>query len=115
MATVSVGLLIAVAAVWQVRDQTSTNRFSADQISLPDAGMLNQDEHDLQNMRLASDTAVDASFRKNLAIVDQFIVDCEQRVQQEPQDALAREYLYGAYQQKAELLSAIRERQGSEH
>jgi hypothetical protein len=48
-----------------------------------------------------------------LDIVDNFIADCEQRVKEQPQDDLAREYLSGAYQQKAELLSALMERGGS--
>jgi hypothetical protein len=34
-------------------------------------------------------------------------------VNEEPQDDLAREYLSGAYQQKAELLSAMMDRGGS--
>jgi len=32
-----------------------------------------------------------------------------------PQDELAREYLSNAYQQKAELLSAMMDREGSIH
>jgi len=39
--------------------------------------------------------------------------NCERRVQAEPQDELAREYLSSAYRQKAQLLSAMMERQGS--
>jgi hypothetical protein len=34
-------------------------------------------------------------------------------LQAEPQDELAREYLFGAYRQKAQLLSAMMERGGS--
>jgi hypothetical protein len=63
-------------------------------------------------MQVAGDT-VDVSLRQNLDIVDHFIADCEQRVKEEPRDDLAREYLSGAYQQKAELLSAMMERRGS--
>jgi hypothetical protein len=47
--------------------------------------------------------------------VDDFIADCERRVKEEPQDDLAREYLSGAYQQKAELLAAMMDRGGSIH
>jgi len=64
-------------------------------------------------MQLASTTTVDASFRQNLKQVDDFIADCERRVSAEPQDDLAREYLSNAYQQKAELLSAMMDRGGS--
>jgi hypothetical protein len=45
--------------------------------------------------------------------VDDFIADCERRVQTEPQDELTREYLSGAYRQKAQLLSAMMDRGGS--
>jgi hypothetical protein len=55
---------------------------------------------------------VDASLNDNLEIVNKFIADCELRVRQEPGDEVAREYLSGAYQQKAELLSTIMERAG---
>jgi hypothetical protein len=47
--------------------------------------------------------------------VDEFIADCERHLKAEPQDELAREYLSNAYQQKAELLSAMMDREGSLH
>jgi hypothetical protein len=51
-----------------------------------------------------------ASYRQSLATVDNFIVLCEKSVREEPENELAREYLYGAYQQKAELLGTMMER-----
>lgn len=51
------------------------------------------------------DPAVNESFRENLRIVDDLIVLCEKSVRENPQSELAREYLYGAYQQKADLLA----------
>jgi hypothetical protein len=77
---------------------------------------LSQQEHDLANMQLASTgetSAVDASLRQNLQQVDEFIADCERRVREVPSDELAREYLTNAYQQKAQLLSAMMDRGGS--
>jgi hypothetical protein len=77
---------------------------------------LSQQEHDLANMQLASTgetSAVDASLRQNLQQVNEFIADCERRVREEPSDELAREYLTNAYQQKAQLLSAMMDRGGS--
>jgi hypothetical protein len=56
------------------------------------------------------DTMVMASYRQSLAIVDKFIALCEKSVRENPNSDLAREYLYGAYQQKAELLAAMLER-----
>ena len=54
--------------------------------------------------------AVTAALQQNLAIVDNYISLCEKSVQEEPQNELARDYLYGAYQQKADLLAQIGER-----
>src|SRR5260370_5016875 len=81
------------------------------------AKVLNEQEVDLRNMQLAgaSTAPVDTSFRQNLQQVDDFIADCEHRVSVAPQDELAREYLSNAYQQKAELLSAMMDREGSLH
>jgi len=47
----------------------------------------------------------DASLKRGLAVVDKFIAMCEKTVRENPQDESAREYLYGAYQQKSELLA----------
>jgi hypothetical protein len=56
------------------------------------------------------DPAVTDSLRENLEIVDNFIALCEKSVREEPQNEMAREYLYGAYQQKAELLAMVMDR-----
>jgi hypothetical protein len=61
-------------------------------------------------MQLASTSPVDASLRQSLKQLNEFIADCERRVKEEPRDDLAREYLAAAYQQKAELLSAMMDR-----
>jgi hypothetical protein len=50
------------------------------------------------------------SYRESLQMVDNTILECEKMVRSDPQNNLAREYLTGAYQQKAELLTAIAER-----
>ncbi len=49
--------------------------------------------------------AVRASLSSNLAMIDHYISLCRQSVQDSPQSEIARDYLYGAYQQKAELLA----------
>ena len=53
---------------------------------------------------------VDDSLRQNLASLNLFIEDCRHRLKEDPNDELAREYLAVAYQQKAELLSAMIDR-----
>ena len=61
-------------------------------------------------MRLASTSPADVVLQQNLKEIDDFIADCERHLKQAPQDEVAREYLYSAYQQKAELLAAMLDR-----
>lgn len=56
------------------------------------------------------DPAVTATYRDSLEIVDKFIALCEKTVREEPRNQVAREYLYAAFQQKAELLASMTER-----
>ena len=58
----------------------------------------------------AHDAAVSDSIRRNLNIVDNFIAICEKNVREQPENEMAREYLYGAYEQKAELLTTAMDR-----
>jgi len=53
--------------------------------------------------------AVTADLRQNLSIVDNDIALCEKSVQESPESEIARDYLYDAYQQKANLLAQISE------
>jgi len=50
------------------------------------------------------------SYRESLRTVEDVIEECEMMIRKDPNDQLAREYLNGAYRQKAELISAIAER-----
>jgi hypothetical protein len=59
---------------------------------------------------LRKDAAVTDSIRRNLNIVDNFIAVCEKNVREQPENEMAREYLYGAYEQKAELLATAMDR-----
>jgi hypothetical protein len=116
-ATAAVGLLIAAAAAFQLFP-TKTNAPVQLKPRLPDvyaqtALTLDQEERDMDNMQLVGTSPVDTSMRQNLGTLDEFIKDCRQHLQENPQDELAREYLSGAYRQKAELLSAMMERGGS--
>jgi len=123
VATATVGLLIVAAGVLQLRQPPDASLETASSVIGPawqipfaqTAKVLNEQEIDLRNLQLAGTSAVDDSFRQNLEQVDDFIAECERRVQATPQDELAREYLSNAYQQKAELLSAMMDRGGSVH
>ena len=57
---------------------------------------------------------VNVAFKQNLEIVDNYIAECEKSVRDDPEDELSRDYLYGAYQQKADLLEQMSER-GENH
>ncbi|GAC1622332.1 MAG: hypothetical protein PVS2B2_09720 [Candidatus Acidiferrum sp.] len=119
-----VGLLLVAALTVQLRRQPAGHVQSpveqqasspaADSLE-PTSQILRQAEWDLSNMRQAgtspsrqdSSSPAHDSLQTNLKAVDEFIVQCEQHLRQDPQDQLAREYLSRAYQQKAELLSAL--------
>jgi len=112
LATVTVGVLLAIAAIVQFR-QSSEPRVALAP-PRPDIAatveLLNKQEVDVRNMHLASNSPVDASLQQNLQQLDDFIADCERHLKESPQDEVAREYLYSAYEQKAELLSAMMDR-----
>jgi len=57
-----------------------------------------------------SPSAVSSSLSQNLAIVDNYISLCEKSVQEEPDNEVARDYLYQAYQQKVDLLAQMTKR-----
>jgi len=114
LATAGVGLLVVAAVVLQVRPPASRPTEARNTYeNYDDTSMaLSNDEAHLPSMQLAGSSKVDVTLRQNLDIVDKFIVDCEQRVKEQPEDELARDYLSGAYQQKAQLLSVMMEREG---
>jgi hypothetical protein len=79
------------------------------------AAVLSQTEDALPHRELSNNAAVDASLRQNLRTINEFIAECQSRLKQNPQDQLTREYLNTAYQQKAELLTAMMDSGRSEH
>jgi len=77
------------------------------------ASTLDQEERSLGPMQTASTVSVspvDNSLRENLATVNAFIKECRKRLEEDPNDQMARDYLSTAYQQKAEILAAMMER-----
>jgi hypothetical protein len=115
------GLVLAAAATvgyWSNAPQTAVNS----QLSLqeeispaPSADSVFKEEvltvgNDSIPGLQRQDTAVTDSIRHNLQIVDNFIAICEKSVREQPDNQMAREYLYGAYEQKAELLATATNR-----
>ena len=88
-------------ARWLKGTQISTSPLSA---------QLNFAEQNSNSYVTRSNPAVAASLHQNLAIVDNYIALCEKSVSEEPQNEVARDYLYEAYQQKADLLTQMTER-----
>jgi len=79
------------------------------------ASSLDQEEQSLGPVQTASTgvspvSPVDDSLRENLATLNAFIKECRKRLQEDPNDQVARDYLASAYQQKAEILAAMMER-----
>ncbi len=101
-------MVLAAGMAWEqsTRDDIATQPEPPSAATLQTQNKLNnlevQTETDLQTM----DPEVSASLKRDLDIVNNFIAVCEKAVHDEPQDDAARQYLYGAYQQKAELLTA---------
>ena len=112
LATAAVGFLIVAAVVMQSPRRVNAP-VEARSMYHDAAVALSQDERGLLQASQSADVSLDLSLRENLAIVDSFIADCEQRLKEQPGDDFSREYLSGAYQQKAELLSVMMERGGS--
>lgn len=134
LATAMVGIVIVAAVVFQVRRdraivaappvQTAkaamasvpaptlqkTSAPEAPPVFASAARALDDQEPVATGMILASTSPVDASLRDNLKKVNEFIADCEGHLKDQPEDELTREYLSAAYEQKAELLSAMIER-----
>jgi hypothetical protein len=71
---------------------------------------LQSAEQDSVSAVNASDPVVTASLHDNLAIVDNYIALCEKSVREDPENEIARDYLYEAYEQKADLLAQMTER-----
>jgi len=94
----------------ELRPSPSENAFLGET-----AGVLNNTENDLPGRELTRNAAADAAMRANLSTLNEFIAECEARLKQNPQDRMTREYLNAAYQQKAELLTAIMDSGRSEH
>jgi len=116
LATAVVGLVIIIGALFQLRPDKNSGQPPAVVASDPlssTAATLNEQERDITSMQRVSTGAaapVDASLQKNLRELDQFIAECSEHLKENPRDEVAREYLAAAYQQKAELLSAMIDR-----
>ncbi|MBZ5529143.1 MAG: hypothetical protein LAN71_14745 [Acidobacteriia bacterium] len=108
----AVAVLAAAAIVgWPPEKQPAANTAAYAET----AAVLAREVAHVETVAHTATSPVNQSLRANLQVVDNFIADCERRVQQEPQDEVAHEYLSGAYQQKAEILAAMMDTQVGEN
>jgi len=115
LATAAVALLVIAAGYFQVKRQPRVQELPTVVVEpfAQTGATLDQEELDLgpmQNASLSSGSTADNSLRENLATLNAFIKECRKRLQEDPHDQLARDYLSAAYQQKAEILAAMMER-----
>jgi hypothetical protein len=107
VALIAVGVALAgpfrerVADPWMTGMQDSTQPLNASLDSVEQATMSSMPD---------SNPVVTASLHKNLAIVDNYIALCEKNVHEDPENEMARDYLYEAYQEKADLLAQMNDR-----
>lgn len=90
-------------AVWLQRDQVTITPVAAE--------LSTAETKALPNFQ-AQGNDVTATLNHNLAIVDNMISMCEKSVREDPQNEMTRDYLYTAYQQKADLLATMAETAG---
>lgn len=90
----------AQQTVWLERAQTTMS---------PVAAELSTAETNALPALKVQDNDVTATLNHNLAIVDNMISMCEKSVREDPQNEMTRDYLYTAYQQKANLLATMAE------
>jgi hypothetical protein len=85
------------------------------QVAVADIGKaLEGDVKDVFNSLPEGNPVLASSLRENLGIVDNLIAVCEESVREQPDDPISRDYLYGAYQQKAVLLATATDRSALE-
>lgn len=82
LASVAVGFVIIAAVALQIPRHVIAP-IQARSVYGDVAVALNQDERGLPSVVAAPESSVDLALRQNLEIVDNFIADCEQRLQQE--------------------------------
>jgi hypothetical protein len=79
----------------------------------PSATVAQNNLNKLETQTMADLQTIDpesnVKLRRDLKIVNDFIAVCEKAVREQPKDETARQYLYGAYQQKSQLLTAATE------
>ena len=113
-AIVYLALLVAAAFAFSVFPNSGLDEISwirnTQNATMPLSAQLDTAEQSAISSFANSPSLVSASLHQNLAVVDNYIALCEKSVREEPEDEMARDFLYQAYQQKADLLAQMSER-----
>ena len=102
-------VMVVVAGVTWLHYQNvdDPNQFPASAVTAQNN--LNKLEAQTMGDLQTIDPDSNVKLRADLKIVNDFIAVCEKAVREQPKDETARQYLYGAYQQKSQLLAAATE------
>ena len=112
-AGLALALLTFTIAAPRPHTQVSTGHawLSADEAEL--ASVDTQLDHvelgEMHSVQVTPNPVVVETLQQNLQIVDHQISRCEKTLEQAPSDQNTRDYLYDAYQQKADLLNMMAE------
>ncbi|MGH9782352.1 MAG: hypothetical protein ACRD33_11110, partial [Candidatus Acidiferrales bacterium] len=113
-AYLSLVIIGSVALSWhantntRLQDQAAWLSHTQAAMAPLEAGLASAETTNLPAMK-AQSPDVTATLNHNLAIVDNMISMCEKSVREDPQNEMTRDYLYTAYQQKADLLATMAE------
>ncbi len=102
-------VMVVVAGVTWLHYQNVDDPNAFPQSAVATQKNLNQLEAQTMGDLQTIDPDSNVKLRADLKIVNDFIAVCEKAVREQPKDETARQYLYGAYQQKSRLLAAATE------
>jgi hypothetical protein len=101
-------MVFAAGLTWMhYQNVDDPNQFPANAVATQNN--LNKLEAQTMGDLQTIDPDANVKLRADLKIVNDFIAVCEKAVREQPKDETARQYLYGAYQQKSQLLAAATE------
>jgi hypothetical protein len=113
IAVVVAGLLgvgsVTTAPASAVLQPASALAFDSQADESQTAGALDASEASIVSLP-QRDPQVAEELHHDIGQIDNFIAVCEKSVQEQPDNEMAREYLYDAYQQKAQLLAVAMDR-----
>ena len=100
---------VSTAPTSAVLETASTSEVDAQAMESQTTGPLDASEASIVSLP-QRDPQVAEELHHDLGEIDNFIAVCEKSVREQPDNEMAREYLYDAYQQKAQLLAVAMDR-----